>query len=465
MQNEIPTSNPMGTAPVFRLMLSMGTPMMLSMLVQALYNIVDSLYVSHIVDASIVNAGDLAVTALTLAFPIQLLITALCVGTGVGVNAALSRYLGQGDRQRASRIAGNAVVLSVGYYIIIALFGLFAAKRFLMTQTNDPVALEMGMDYLQIVTVGSLPMTLYLCFEKLLQATGKTTAATLGQLIGAVTNIILDPIFIFGYLGMPKMGVAGAALATILGQFVSCIATLLLHLRRNTELDRSIKMLRPELSIIGTIYSVGAPAIAMQALVSVMTYGTNLILSGVSQWAITAYGIYYKLQSFIFMPAFGLNNASVPIIAYNYGAGKKERIRRSIRSGLIIITVLMGLGTLLLQVFCRRAVGWFAVSQETAELTVVALRVLTTGFVLAGANILLQGVCQALGNGMYSLLVTLLRMIIVALPLAWIFAQQENALQLVWFAFPIAEAVGLVVAIILTARLYKKRTANMAESR
>ena len=454
--------NRMGTVPIPKLMISMGAPMMLSMFVQALYNIVDSLYVSHIPDtAGIVNAGDKAVAALTLAFPIQMLITSLCVGTGVGVNAALYRSLGQGNRERASRIAGNAVVLSVLYYLLIAAFGLFATGAYIRTQTDNPITFAFGCSYLRIVTIFSLGMTLYLCFEKLLQATGQTTSAMIGQLVGSITNIILDPILIFGWMGLPAMGVAGAAIATVAGQFVSCIATIILHLRKNKELDKRMSMLRPDARIIGRIYAVGAPAIAMQALGSAMSYGMNLILGSISEAAITAYGIFFKLQSFIFMPAFGLNNASVPIIAYNYGAQRKKRIREAVFNGIWICCSIMAVGILILQLFCRNVVGWFAVSDEVARLSVTALRLITCGFLFAGANIILSGACQALGNGVYSLLISILRMIIVVLPVAWLLSRLANAERLVWLAFPISEFVALIASVILAIQLYRSRTKTM----
>ncbi len=462
MNEQRTARNPMGYLPVPKLMISMGAPMMLSMLVQALYNVIDSLYVSHIPDtAAIVHAGDKAVSALALAFPIQLLITALCVGTGVGVNAALSKSLGEGDRKLASRIAGNSVVLSFVYFVIIAAFGFLGTRWYIGTQTTDPVTLQFGSDYLRILTVWSLGVTGYMCFEKLLQSTGKTTCAMVGQLVGAITNIVLDPFFIFGWCGLPAMGVAGAAVATVIGQWASWVAAMILHVWKNKELESRLSMLKPDLRIIGRIFTVGAPAIAMQALTSVMTYGINLILSTISEYAITAYGIYFKLQSFIFMPAFGLNNASVPIIAFNYGAREKKRIRDAILSGMLFSCTLMLAGTVLLQLFARQVVGWFAVSQGAAELCVVALRIITLGFLFVGINIILQGACQALGNGIYSLLISLLRMIIVALPVAWFLSRQPNAQNLVWLAFPIAEVASCILAVIFTVSLYRKRTKSM----
>ena len=462
MSKPEPQENRMGTMPIPKLMITMGAPMMLSMLVQALYNVVDSLYVSYIPDtAGIVNAGDSAVAALTLAFPVQMLITSLCVGTGVGVNAALSRSLGQGNRKLASRIAGNAIVLSLFYFLLIAAFGLFVTVPYIRSQTENPTTFAFGCSYLRIVTVYSLGMTSFLCFEKLLQSTGQTTAAMIGQLSGSITNIILDPILIFGWLGFPAMGVAGAAIATVAGQFLSAVVTLILHLRRNRELDKRIAMLRPDRAIIGRIYTVGAPAIAMQALGSIMSYGMNRILGTISEAAITAYGIFFKLQSFIFMPAFGLNNASVPIIGYNYGAQRKKRIRDAIFCGLGICSCIMLLGTAIIHLFGNHVVGMFAVSKGVAELSVRALRVISCGFLLAGANIIMQGACQALGNGVYSLLISLLRMIIVALPAAYFLSRQPNAENIVWFCLPIAEAVSLFGAIALTVHIYRQRTSSM----
>lgn len=454
--------NRMGTVPVPKLLLTMGAPMMLSMFVQAMYNIVDSLYVSHIPDtAAIANAGDRAVAALTIAFPVQMLITALCVGTGVGVNAALSRSLGQGDRKLASRIAGNAIVLSFFYYLLIAAFGLFLTVPYITSQTDNPITAQFGISYLRIVTICSFGMTMYLCFEKLLQSTGQTTAAMIGQLVGSVTNIILDPIFIFGWLGLPAMGVSGAAIATVAGQFVSCIATFLLHRKKNSELDQHLSNLRPDRAIIGTIYSVGAPAIAMQTLNSVMSYGLNLILVSISEAAMTAYGIFFKLQSFIFMPAFGLNNAQVPIIAYNYGAQRKKRIRSAIFSAIGISCAIMIVGVSLLQLFCRQVVGLFAVSDTVAAISVTALRIITAGFLFAGVNIMLSGACQALGNGVYSLIISLLRMFVIVLPVAWFLSKQPNAQTLVWLAFPISEAAALIASIAFVLYLYRRKTKKM----
>lgn len=466
MQNKKPSAqqNKMGVLPVPRLMVSMGAPMMLSMIVQALYNVVDSLFVSYIPDtAQIIQAGDKAVNALTLAFPVQMLILGFCIGTGVGVNAALSKSLGMQDHETASRIAGNAVFLSFCYYAAALLFGLFGVHPYISSQTSDPIVAEFAVSYLKIITIGAFGSVWYMCFEKLLQATGRTTAAMLGQLSGSLTNLVLDPIFIFGYLGLPAMGVAGAAIATVAGQCVAFAVTLTLHLKKNTEIQNSPALWRPDRSIIRRIYRVGAPAIVIQSLTSVMTFGMNLILGAVSATAVTAYGVYFKLQNFIFMPVYGLNNAVVPIISYNYGAKNPCRIREAIRCGLLLADTIMLLGVVLLQCFARPIVSCFALSEAAVELCVTALRIITYGFLFAGANVMLQGVCQALGNGVYSLGISALRMAVIVLPLAWVFSGLSNAAALVWWAVPAAEMIACAAAIPLTIQIYRKTKATTLE--
>lgn len=457
-EKKMSKSERMGTMPVPSLLIRLGAPLMLSMIVQALYNVVDSLFVSYIPDtAGIVNAGDKAINALTLAFPIQMLILALCIGTGVGVNAALSRSLGMGDRKTAGRIAGNSVFLGLCYSIGMVLFGAFGVDAYLASQTADAVIADMAGSYLRIISFCAFGSIWQICFERLLQATGRTTEAMVSQLVGALLNIILDPIFIFGYMGLPAMGVAGAAIATVIGQCASLAVGIVLHNMHNKEIPLSLNGMRPDGAIIVRIFKVGAPAIAMQALTSVMTYGMNLILVNVSATAVTAYGLYYKLQNFIFMPVFGLNNASIPIIAYNYGAGKPKRVRDTVIGGLIIASVIMGLGIVALQLFGAQIVSLFQTSGEAAQMCVTALRIITVGFLFVGANVVLQGACQALGNGMYSLVISLMRMVVIVLPLAWLLSMAENAAVLVWWAFPIAECVAMFAAIVLTIKVYRER--------
>lgn len=454
----------MGTMPVPKLVLSMAAPMMLSMLVQALYNVVDSMFVSRIAStAAVPNMGDLAVNALTLVFPIQMLITAFCAGTGVGTNFNLARSLGKGDKERANQVAGNSKFLYIVYYIVIMLFGLLFAEKFISSQTKDPNIIEMGTAYLKIVTIGDIGGVGYMCYEKLMQATGKSTQTMIGQLVGAVTNIIFDPIFIFGYFGLPAMGIRGAAYATILGQFASWIVIMTFHFKINKEVTNGIKYIKPKLDIIRDIYKVGAPAILMQALTSVMTYGLNMILGAVSVSAVTAYGVYYKLQNFIFMPVFGLNNASVPIIAFNYGAKSKSRIKDTIKCGLIIGCTIMLIGTLLFQIVPRQILSMFSLSADAAELCVRAVRIITIGFVFAGTSVILQGVCQALGNGVFSLFISMTRTIIIVLPLTYALSRLANAEKMVWFAFPIAEVTACIVAVTLTIKIYRSRCREMQQ--
>lgn len=443
--------NKMGTMHEGKLLISMGVPLMLSMLVTALYNIVDTFFVSRIA-----GMGDAAANALSLAFPVQMLMTALNVGTGVGVGASLSRALGSGDREKASKTAGNAMFLYGVYYTIMLLFGLLGAKPFIGLFTDDKDVLSLGITYLSLVTCLSFGNMGEKCFEKLLQATGRTTYSMIGQLTGSVVNIILDPIFIFGYFGIPAMGVAGAAAATVIGQCCAIGITATLHFRKNTEISNRLIYLKPNPKILRGIMKVGAPAILMQALTSFMTLGMNFILKSVSAAAVTAFGVYYKLQNFVFMPAFGLNNACVPIIGYNIGARNHTRVKNTIRSAVLIVLLIMVFGVVLFQVFAAPIVGVFKLSESVSVLCVSALRIISLGFVFAGINVLLQGVCQALGNGTNSLMISSLRLIIGVLPLAAILATLKGAENFIWVVFPIAETISFVVAIILTLRLYRK---------
>lgn len=461
-----PARNKMGTMPVPKLVITMAAPMMLSMLVQALYNVVDSMFVSRIPSTELVpNMGDLAVNALTLVFPIQMLITAFCAGTGVGTNANLARSLGVNDRERANQVAGNSKFLYMIYYVVIMLFGVLFAKKFISGQTDDPNIIEMGTAYLRIITICSFGSVGYMCYEKLMQATGKTTQTMIGQLIGAVTNIILDPILIFGYFGLPAMGIKGAAVATVIGQCASCVAITTFHFKINKEVTNGLKYIKPKADIIKQIYKIGIPAIIMQALNSVMTYGLNMILGAVSVSAVTAFGVYYKLQSFVFMPVFGLNNASVPIISFNYGANSKSRIKDAIKFGLLIGCTIMLIGTLAFQVLPRQIVGMFSLSEDAAALCVKAVRIITIGFVFAGTSVILQGACQALGNGIYSLFISMTRTVIAVLPLTYAFSRLSDPETAVWFAFPIAEMIASAIAVTLTIKIYRSRTKDMQDAK
>lgn len=443
--------NKMGTMHEGKLLFSMSVPLMISMLVTALYNIVDTFFVSRID-----GLGEAAATALSLAFPIQMFMISLTVGTGVGLGAALSKAIGSGNREMASKIAGNAMFLYGVYYIILLLFGIFAAGPFIALFTDDADVLDLGTTYLSYVTVLSFGNIGEKCFEKLLQSTGRTTYSMIGQLIGSALNVILDPIFIFGYFGVPAMGVKGAAIATVIGQCFAIALTAVFHFKADTEMNFKFSYLKPDKEIIGAIMKVGVPAIIMQGLTSFMTLGMNFILKGVSVAAVTAYGIYYKLQNFIFMPAFGINNACVPIIGYNFGAKNMNRIKNTIRYAVIQVLAIMILGILIFQIFAESIVGIFKLSDEFTRLCVTAIRIITCGFIFAGINVLLQGVCQTLGGGIQSLIISALRLIVIVLPVAAVLAQFNGAENIVWIAFPIAEVISFVIAIILTMRLYNR---------
>lgn len=459
MEKEM-VQNKMGFVPVPKLMISMGIPVILSMVLQACYNIVDSMFVARIPDtAEISGMGEYAVNALTLAFPVQMLIVAFGIGTGVGVNALLANYLGQQDYEKSSRTAGNGVFLGIVIYLVFLLFAFVGIEPYLKTQTSDPIILGMGYTYLSICTFLSFGIVMFSIYEKLLQSTGRTLMSTIAQISGAAVNIIFDPILIFGYFGLPEMGIAGAAYATVLGQVVSFVMAALFHYGMNREIGFGLQYMKPDLGIIKKIYVVGLPAIIMQALMSFMTYGVNIIFGHVSTAAVTAYGIFYKIQQFIFFAGFGLRDAITPIVSFNYGRGNRQRVKDGIRYGLIDTTVIMAAGFIGLQVFAEPLTGLFGLSNETAALCVLAIRLISPGFFFAGVNIALQGVFQALGCGLSSLIVSLLRLCVIVFPLAGWLSTLENAAQLIWLAFPVAEAVACVFAIGLMIRADRMRVA------
>ncbi|MBR1740802.1 MAG: MATE family efflux transporter, partial [Lachnospiraceae bacterium] len=342
-------TNKMGTEPVKKVLLSMGIPMILSMVLQACYNIVDSMFVARIPDTNgITDAGEHAVHALTLAFPVQMLIVAFAIGTGVGVNALLARTLGARDFKKVSRIAGNGIFLGLLIYVVFLIIGLLGINVYLESQTADQITLSMGKTYLKICTYLCLGNIMFGIYEKLLQSTGRSVFSTAAQIAGAVTNIVLDPVLIFGWGIFPQMGIAGAAWATVIGQFVSMIVAGVLHHTKNKEVGFQFSYLKPKASIIKEIYQIGLPAIIMQALMSFMTYGINLIFGAVSASAVTAYGIFYKIQQFLFFAGFGLRDAITPIVSFNYGMGKKKRVRQGIRYGLLYTEIIMVAGIVVL---------------------------------------------------------------------------------------------------------------------
>lgn len=463
MRKEI-TMNKMGTEPVPKIMLTMGIPIILSMVLQACYNIVDSMFVARIPDSGgIVHMGEYAVNALTLAFPVQMLIVAFGIGTGVGVNALLAKTLGQNEKKKVARVAGNGLTLALIIYVCFFLFGLLGIDMYLKSQTSDPIILSMGKTYLRICTLLSFGIVFFSIYEKLLQSTGKTVYSTIAQVAGAVANIVLDPIFIFGYLGLPAMGIAGAAYATVIGQMLSMMVALFFHYRKNKEVASGWKYLKLDGHIVKEIYTIGLPAIIMQALMSFMTYGVNIIFGTVSVAAVTAYGIFYKIQQFVFFAGFGLRDAITPVVSFNYGMGNKKRVQEGIKYGILYTELIMLLGIVILEINAKPLANAFGLSNETAALCARATRIIAAGFLFAGGNIAFQGVFQALGCGISSLVVSLLRLFVVVLPLAWLFTTFSNPTLAIWFAFPIAELVAFLVAIVLMARTNKEIIHKMKE--
>ena len=440
------SENKMGVMPVGKLLINMSLPMMISMLVQALYNIVDSMFVAKI--------SEDALTAVSLAFPLQTLMIAIGGGTCVGVNALLSRALGEKEYQKANDVATNGVFLAVVSYVVFLVIGLIAVKPFYLSQTDNEMIVTYGCQYMSIVCCLSIGIYIQFIFERLLQSTGKTFYAMITQGTGAIVNIILDPILIFGYFGAPAMGVTGAAVATVIGQIVAgCLAIVINH-KKNTEIKVRLKGFCPNLRIIGSIYAVGIPSIIMQSIGSIMTYGMNQILMAFTSTAAAVFGVYFKLQSFIFMPIFGLNNGMIPIIAYNYGAGKRDRLLKTMKISIAYAVGIMLIGFLAFQVFPVRLLLLFEASQTMLQIGVPALRIISIHFLLAGFCIIIGSVFQALGNSVYSMFVSMARQLVVLLPAAWLLSKTGNV-NYVWFAFPIAEIASMVMTIFFFIRIHK----------
>ena len=428
--------------PVKKLMLQMGVPMILSMALQAVYNIVDSAFVGNMSVGS-----EAALNALTLVFPVQMLMVAVGVGTGVGTNALLAMTLGQGNQKKAAKIAGNSLFLGVVIYVVCLLFGICGVKTYISSQTVEPEVIAMGTDYLRICCILSMGIIFFSILEKLLQATGRSLYSTIGQITGAVINIILDPIMIYGLGPVPEMGVRGAAYATVIGQMASAVLLLVFHLKLNREFAHGMKYLKPEGRIIKEIYAIGLPAIIAQALMSLMVYVMNLILK-FSPSAQTAYGLFYKVQQFVLFLAFGLRDAITPIVAFAYGMGEKKRIRDGIRYGLIYTAALMIFGTLITEGFPGAFATLFNAGQSR-EAFIGAMRVISVSFFFAGINVAYQGIYQALESGIESLVISLLRQLLLILPLAGIFSafvrNGQAGVTLIWWAFPITEVLACLV--------------------
>ena len=446
--SEAPAENKMGVMPVNRLLFSMSLPMILSMLVQALYNIVDSIFVAQI--------GETALAAVSLAFPVQNLIIAVSVGTGVGVNALLSRSLGEKNQENANLAAVNGIFVFFLSYLLFAVFGLFFARTYFTVQTSNPEIIEQGTIYLSICSIFSFGIFLEIALERIMQSTGRTIYNMITQGLGAIINIILDPILIFGLFGFPRMGILGAAVATVIGQIIAMLLLLYFNIRKNSDVNLNMRRFRPDTAIIAEIYRVGLPSIIMQSISSVMTFGVNKILLLFSETAVSVFGIYFKLQSFIFMPVFGLNNAMVPIVAYNYGAARKDRIMKTIRSSVTAAVAIMLAGLAIFQIFPEQLLYLFDASEHMMGIGVPALRIISLSFLFAGYCIVIGSVFQALGNGVYSLITSAARQLVCILPAAWLFASVFG-LHAVWYAFPLAEIISVVLTTLLFRRIYQKK--------
>lgn len=448
------SENKMGTMPVGKLLVTMSLPMMASMLVQALYNIVDSIFVARICEN--------ALTAVSLAFPIQTLMIGLGVGLGVGMNAVLSRSLGEKDAEKVTASAMNALFMTLINIAIFLLIGFFAIRPFYFSQTDNAEIVTFGVDYLTIICCFSTGIFFQVIFEKLLQSTGRTLESMFSQLIGAVTNLIFDPILIFGLLGFPKLGVKGAAIATVAGQFMGATAGLLLNIFRNPDIRFRIKGFKPSLPIIGEIYRVGLPSIIMQGVGSLMTYTMNQILIVFSTTATAVFGVYFKLQSFVFMPLFGMNSGMIPIIAYNYGARNRKRMIDTIRVATVIAVSIMLVGLFVFEVFPSALFALFDASDHMLEMGDLALRIIAIHFPIAAVCIVFGSTFQALGNGVYSLIVSLIRQVVVLLPAAFLLSRLGEV-RFVWWAFPIAEVASLIISVICMVKIYKNVISKVPE--
>ena len=447
-------SNKMKEMPVNKLMVQMGIPMILSMALQAVYNIVDSAFVGNMKTGS-----EAALNALTLVFPVQMLMVAVGIGTGVGTNALLARTLGQANEKKAAKVAGNSLFLGVIIYAVCLLFGILGVRAYISSQTMDLEVITMGTNYLRICCVISFGIIFFSLFEKLLQATGRSLYSTIGQVVGAVVNIILDPIMIYGIGPVPEMGVKGAAYATVTGQVVSAILLFIFHIKLNKEFEHDIKYMKPDGKIIKEIYAIGLPAIIAQALMSIMVYVMNLILK-FSPSAQTAYGLFYKVQQFVLFLAFGLRDAITPIIAFAYGMRSKKRIQDGIRYGLLYTIVLMIPGIAITEFFPGAFATLFNAGQSR-EYFIGAMRIISISFLFAGINVAYQGIFQALDGGIESLVISLLRQLIIILPLAEILSvfvkNGQMGVFLIWWAFPITEVISCLVGYAFLKRIRKNK--------
>ena len=440
--------NKMGYMPINKLLITMSLPMMISMLVQALYNVVDSMYVAQL--------NENALTAVSLVFPFQNLMIAVATGTGVGINALLSRSLGEKNFDKANKVARTALFLALCSALVFMVLGTSLAHVFMSFQTDDPQILQYGTDYMQICSILCLGMYAQITLEKLLQATGKTMYTMTTQALGAIINIIMDPILIFGWFGFPRMEVAGAAAATVFGQITAAGLALYFNIKKNTEIKLSFRGFRPEGKIIGGIYSVGVPSIIMASIGSVMTFGVNKILIGFTSTATAVFGSYFKVQSFIFMPIFGLNNGMVPIIAYNYGAKNPARITKTIRLAVTYATCIMLVGLAAFQFIPHVLLAIFNASEQMLAIGVPAFRIISISYLLAGFCVISSSVCQAMGNGVLSLTVSLVRQLFILLPAVFVLAKL-GGLSVVWWAWPFAEIFAAGLCALFLRKVYRQK--------
>ena len=444
--------NKMGVMPVGKLLVNMSVPMMCSMLVQALYNVVDSIFVAQVCED--------ALTAVSLAFPLQSLLIAIGAGTGVGINALVSRALGEKDGDRASKVAMNGIFLSICSYFLFLIIGLTCVKPFYMAQTDSQVIYNYGVQYLTIVCTMSFGIFTQFVFERLLQSTGRTLQTMYTQGLGAIINIILDPILIFGLFGLPRLEVAGAAIATVIGQIVAGITAIIINLKSNPEIKFEVKGFKPDMAIIKNIYGIGVPSIIMQSIGSVMVFGLNKILMAFSSTAVAVFGVYFKLQSFIFMPVFGLNNGMIPIIAFNYGARNRKRMMDTYKYALIYAFAIMMVGVVLFETIPGALFGLFSASDNMMSMGSVALRIIAVHFPVAAICIVTGSLFQALGKAVYSMINSIMRQLVVLLPAAYLLALSGNVNN-VWWCLPIAEVMSGLVTLYFFFKVKKEIIDNI----
>ena len=451
---EQPKENKMGTMPVNKLLVTMSLPMVISMIVQALYNIVDSIFVSRL--------SEDALTAVSMAFPMQNLMISVAVGTGVGINAMLSRALGEKKFEAANKTAENGIFIEVLGYVLFLLIGIFVTKPFFLAQAGAGDIANMGIEYTRICLLMSFGIFMQIGFERILQSTGRTIFTMITQSTGAIINIILDPILIFGLFGMPKMGVAGAAIATVTGQICAAILAITFNLTKNPDVHISFKGFKPQIIFVKNILSVGIPSIIMSSVGSAMTFGMNKILITFSSTAVAVFGVYFKLNSFVFMPVFGLNNGMVPIVSYNYGAQNKKRLTKTIKLAIMYAVCIMFIGIMLFQFIPDVLLRLFDASDHMLEIGIQALRVISLSFAFAGICIVISSSLQALGHGFLSMMISITRQLIILLPSAYILAK-FGGIHAVWWSFNIAEIASLTLSLLFFKHMYNKIIKHLGE--